>query len=171
MTERDAKTLSLRGQIQLKYVKRAPKPVAVFQCLIVSADAARREMLERAASAGGWKTFPCADATAALTFVSRSFVQLAVVDLEHQPSELFRPLVQRLSSSNGLLLVVCGNEGQTDEEVWVRQHGAWLYLPVVDGGNFTVLCSEALHIAERLQKPDSLNRQPAPLANQVRSYS
>ena len=59
----------------------------------------------------------------------------------------------------------------TDEEIWVRQLGAWLDLPAADSANFTLLCSEALHIAERLQKPAAADRQPASAAIQHRSYS
>jgi hypothetical protein len=41
--------------------------------------------------------------------------------------------------------------------VWVRQLGAWLYLPgVVDSNNFALLCGEARHIAERLWKPNGV---------------
>ena len=165
MTYRDVKALSLREQIQLKFAKRTAKLVNVFQCLIVSADASRRETFERAASEGGWKTFPCADPGSALAYLSRSVVQLAVVDLEAQQTNLFRPVVERLAASNGLLLIVCGNEADVEEEVWVRQSGAWLYLPgAVEGTQFRVLCGEARQIAERLWKANGLERglgQPA----------
>jgi hypothetical protein len=51
-------------------------------------------------------------------------------------------------------LIVCGNEGDVEEEVWVRQLGAWLYLPnVTEASNLALLCGEARHIAERLAKP------------------
>ena len=50
-------------------------------------------------------------------------------------------------------LIVCGNEGATEEEIWVRQLGAWMYLPgVTEGSNLSLLCSEARHIAERLSR-------------------
>ena len=95
MPYREAKTLSVREQAQLKYARRAAKLVNVFQCLIVSADPGRRRMLERAAAEGGWKTFSCADTPTALTHLHRWFTQLAVIDLESQPPESFRPLVER----------------------------------------------------------------------------
>ncbi len=165
MAYQEAKTLTARGQIQLKFAKRAAKLVNVFQCLIVSADPVRREMLERAASEGGWKTCLCEDAPTALNFISRSLVQLAVVDLESQPADVFRPVVEKLTASNGLLLIVCGNEGDISEEIWARQLGAWLYLPgVVDTSNFTLLCGEARHIAERLWKNNLERTTASPVA-------
>ncbi len=154
MPYQNAKTLAARAQVQPVFVKRAAKLVGQLQCLIVSADPERLEMFQRAAAEGGWKTFLCADAPSALTYINRSLVQLAVVDLDAQQPDTFRSVVERLAPSNGLLLIVCGNEGDVEEEVWVRQRGAWLYLPgVVDSNNFALLCGEARHIAERLSKP------------------
>jgi DNA-binding response OmpR family regulator len=172
MSYRDVKTLPGRGQIQLKFAKRAPKLAGAYQCLIVSADPRRQEMLERAASEGGWKTSTCADAGAALTYLNRSVVQLAVVDLENQQSENFQPVVQQLTFQRGLLLIVCGNEGAVEEEVWVRQRGAWLYLPgVTEGSNLSLLCSEARHIAERLAKASNPDRGLTAPVVQRKSHS
>lgn len=174
MTYRDSKILTAkaRGQIQLKFAKRAAKLVNVFQCLIVAADPARRQMFERAATDGGWKSFPCADAATALTTINRSLVQLAIIDLEAGGRSAFRPVVESLKGRSGLLLVVCGNEGDVEEEVWVRQLGAWLYLPgVVDTSDFGLLCGEARHIAERLWKTANPERVAGPPAAQRPSYS
>ncbi len=119
-------------------------------------------MFDRAAASGGWKTLLCADAAAALTWSSRSTVQLAVVDLEGEQPGSFREVAERLGASGGLLLIVCGNDGDVDEEIWVRQSGAWLYLPgVVDGGHFGLLCGEARHIAERLHRTNGVERTAA----------
>jgi DNA-binding NtrC family response regulator len=173
MLYRDAKTLPARGQIQLKFAKRGVKLVGAFQCLIVSADAPRREMLERAACEGGWKTSACADADTALTYLSRSLVQLALVDLENQQPHAFHPVVEQSMSHSGLLLIVCGNEGAIEEEVWVRQLGAWLYLPgVTESSNLKLLCSEARHIAERLaqSKPGNPDRGPADLVARRKNH-
>jgi DNA-binding NtrC family response regulator len=151
MAYRDLNTLSVREQVQHKYARRAAKLVNVFQCLIVSADPQRRQMLERAAADSGWKTHACADAPTALAHVNRWLVQLAVVDLEAQQPAAFRPLVEQLTARSGLLSIVCGNEGDANEEIWVRQRGAWMYLPgVADSSNVGLLCGEAKQIAERL---------------------
>ena len=103
--------------------------------------------------------------------ISRSLVQLAVVNLEGARG-VFQPVVEQLTSRSGLLLIVCGNEGDIDEEIWVRQLGAWLYLPgVVDDGNFTLLCGEARHIAERLWKSTTPEHVSASGGNNHNSYS
>jgi len=169
MPYRDTKMVTARGQVHLRFTKRAAKIVHVFQCLIVSADAERSAMFEQAATEGGWKTYRCPDAATALQHIDRSLVQLAVVDLEGQPADAFRPVVDRLTATSGLLLIVCGNEGDIDEEVWVRQLGAWLYLPgVLDSSNIALLCGEAKHIAERLWKSNAADR-PAPLSASPRT--
>jgi hypothetical protein len=129
-------------------------------------------MLERAAAEGGWKTFICSDEPAALKYLGRSPVQLAVVDFEGQRPDAFRAVVEQITARGGLLLIVCGNEGNIDEEVWVRQQGAWLYLPgVVDGANFTSLCGEARQIADRLWRVNGHERMPGRPAAQHNSYS
>ena len=162
MTYREAEAPSAVGKIQLKFAKRHTKLVNVFQCLIVSADAKRREMLEQAASSGGWQTLLCTNAAGAETALDRSLVQLAVVDLEGPDCLALRGIVDRLAHRGGLLLIVCGSDGDIDEEIWVRQSGAWLYLPgAIDGGNFALLCGEARHIAERLHRANGLERPAA----------
>ncbi len=159
MTYRETKTATPRELIQMKLATRAAKIVNTFQCLIVSADAERRQMFEIAAAESGWKTVLCADATSAMTCIARSLAQLAIVDLENQKLETFRPVVESLTARNGLLVIVCGNEGQVDEEIWARQRGAWLYLPgVPDGNSFSTLCGEARHIAERVWKASNPQR-------------
>lgn len=156
MSYRDSKTMTARGQAQLRFVHCAAKPAAVLQCLIVSADVARRAMFERAACDGGWTTTMCVDAESALAHISRSFIQLAIVDLESQPSGALRAVIERLATDSGLLVIVCGNEGRIEEEMWVRQAGAWLYLPgVTESSNFALLCGEARQIAQRLHKADT----------------
>jgi DNA-binding NtrC family response regulator len=155
MPYRDTKTLSLREQVQQKYARRASKLLNVFSCLIVSANPRRRQLLERAAVDGGWKTYLCGDPQAASARVHRYLVQLVVVDLEKQSLPAFQPLLEQLAGCGGLLLIVCGNEGSVEEEIWVRQRGAWMYLPGVEDAqdNIGLLCGEAREIAERLWKP------------------
>jgi len=166
MAYRDVKTLSVREQVQLKYARRAAKLVNVFQCLIVSADPQRRRMLERAAADGGWKTFACGDTATAMAHIHRWLMKLAVVDLEAQPPESLRPLVEQLSACGGMLSIVCGNEGNVDEEIWARQRGAWMYLPgVADSSSISLLCGEARQIAERLSTAVGNQRTtPQPVA-------
>ena len=110
-------------------------------------------MFRLAATDGGWRTRLCADNDSAMAQADRSLLQLAIVDLEGQDARTYRPLLGRLAQSGGPLLIVCGNEGDIEEEVWVRQLGAWLYLPgVAHSCNVALLCGEARHIAEKLGK-------------------
>lgn len=161
MPYRDLNTLSVREQVQHKYARRAAKLVNVFQCLIVSANPERRRLLDRAASETGWKTHVCADAQAALAHVNRWLVQLAVVDLDTPSATTFRPLVEQLSAQSGLLSIVCGHDGDVQEEIWVRQQGAWMYLPgVADSSNVGLLCSEAKQIVERMSQAGDNQREP-----------
>ncbi len=166
MAYRDLNTLSVREQVQQKYARRAAKLVNVFQCLIVSANPERCRMLDRAASDSGWKTHVCADTQAALAHVNRWLVQLAVIDLDGPSAAAFRPLIEQLSAQNGLLSIVCGRDGDVQEEIWVRQQGAWMYLPgVADSSNVSLLCGEAKQIVERISQADDNHREPAkPLA-------
>jgi DNA-binding NtrC family response regulator len=170
MTYRDAKTIPSRGQTQFRFVQRAANAIGTFACLIVSADRRRGEMLKRAAADGGWKTCVCPDPEAAVAHISRSFVHLAVVDLEGQDARAFRPLLEQLAAMGGLLLIVCGNEGDMEEEVWVRQLGAWLYLPgVEETSNLALLCGEARQIAERLSKTAPQRRTTTPVERETYS--
>jgi DNA-binding NtrC family response regulator len=158
MPYREAKTATPRGQIKPKFVKRVVRFVDDFQCLVVSANRRRGDVLARAAATGGWRPLVSVDADSALTCLSRSVVQLAVVDLEESPAE-FRDLIREIAARTGLLLIVCGNEGSIDEEIWVRQNGAWLYLPgAVTGEKFAQLCGESLQIAQRLSHPGNVTQ-------------
>ena len=68
----------------------------------------------------------------ALAASRRTFVQLALVDLEHDFSGDAHTLAEQFASMTGMLLVVCGNDNDVEEELWARQIGSWLYLPGVD---------------------------------------
>jgi hypothetical protein len=130
--------------------RREIKTVDLFHCLIVSAQLSRQEMLARAAAEGGWETVVCGDTSTALGYCRTMFLQLAIVDLDGQPVGEFDDLLEVLGPAK-LLLLVCGNEGDTNEELRVRQLGAWLYLPgVVETSDVSLLCTEARHIAQRL---------------------
>ena len=123
----------------------------LLQCLIVSCDVERQEMLARGAADSGWETIVCSNAESAWTYQRFKFVQLAVVDLASDLLGELRELLKQFSSLSGLLTIVCGNEADMEEEIWVRQLGAWLYLPgVTEATDVSLLCGEAKHIVERL---------------------
>ena len=151
----------LLGQVeQTAVVPRRPS-TSVFQCLVVSADSDRRQMLDRAAMEGGWETVVCADTNRAIGEFHRTRFLLVLVDLEgegHASPENFRQLCEQVSSeSNNVLMAVCGHDGDAMEEIWARQLGVWLYLPgVTDGDDLSGLCSEACGIAEQFIKSRDL---------------
>ena len=124
-----------------------------FQCLVVSEDALRRDMLSRSAKQSGWETIACTEAEDAMRIAPRTFLQLAIVDLESASGQRpagFDPLLQQLAGTSDILLVACGNDGNIQEEIWSRQLGVWLYLPgVIDAEGMTMMCGEARQIAER----------------------
>jgi DNA-binding response OmpR family regulator len=151
MPHSDGTFLPAVGHAQIRPARPNPKQTGLFQCLVVSAQPARQELLSRAAAESGWKTVVCSDAASALACLGVMFLQLAMVDLEGEEPEAYGGLLAQLAPSTGLLLIVCGNEGEEEEEIWVRQLGAWLYLPGArDGDEIALLCREARHIAEKL---------------------
>jgi DNA-binding response OmpR family regulator len=131
-------------------VAAPPERAAVWQCLVLSADARRREMLSDAATESGWTTICCRDADAAQAAAYRRLVQLALIDLcgaGAGPPPRMRQLVERLTAKRDLLVALCGRDADAIEEVWARQLGAWLYLPkVTDASDVASICGEALHL-------------------------
>ena len=76
-------------------------------------------------------------------------MQLAVVVLDGDRSGDFDTLLEKLSRTKGMLLIVCGNQNAIEEEVFVRQLGAWFYLPgLADANAISSLCDEARRIVE-----------------------
>ena len=124
-------------------------------CLVIATHEARRGLLSAAAADTGWSTKTCDTPKSAKALIIRERLQMAVVDLESEdgrsPEEL-KDLSERLAREKGLLLVLCGNEGNAMEEIWARQLGVWLYLPgVVDDSDLGSLFEEAKRIAQRRQ--------------------
>jgi len=152
MAHVDTLALPPVGQVGFAHATTTRKKQGLLQCLIVSPSVARQQMLAAAAVQGGWDPVICPDAESALAAMGVVVMQLALVDLEGTDPLTYRRLLEKLAINNGLLLVVCGNEGDAQEEIAVRQLGAWLYLPgVADGESVSMLCGEARQITERLQ--------------------
>ena len=132
-----------------------PKPrEGTLPCLVVSCSESRRELLRRAAINGGWAAVACADVATARCECARTAFKMAIVDVEGVGEESvpreFNDLCRPLSTSDGLLLVVCGHEGSAAEEIWARQLGSWAYLPGVrEGTDLSTLCGEAREVARR----------------------
>ncbi len=126
---------------------------ATLECLIVSTNTRRRELLSRAAVANGWTTVVCGDADSARQLASRIVLKLAIVDVERTSpaeSDKLRELSAELVRSGGPLLVVCGADGDVQQEIWARQLGAWLYLPgIAVADAMALLCNEARQVIEK----------------------
>ncbi len=124
-----------------------------LECLIVSPSLARRETLAQAATDSGWSSVVCGDADSARRLAGRIAVKLAIVDLEKaSPADCgaLRQLSADLARMGGALLVVCGADGDVQQEIWARQLGAWLYLPGMSGGDdMSLLCQEARQVVEK----------------------
>jgi len=137
-------------------LERAVKAIAtrgLLECLIVSPRAKQREVLSRAATASGWASVVCSDADTARHLAQRIVVKLAFIDLEQGSLDALvglQDLASDLSRMGCPLLVVCGTDGDTQQEIWARQLGAWLYLPGIAGVEaMTQLCEEARTVIER----------------------
>lgn len=128
------------------------KSTTTIQCLVLSDDAMRQEMLSRAAHEAGWDTVICKDVANAWSTVQRQRFEMAFVDLDGtSSSDGFKEVAEHMSSNHDALLVVCGEEGNAMEEIWARQLGAWLYLPGVSGtSDVSALCREASPVVEKL---------------------
>ncbi|MCG8586574.1 MAG: hypothetical protein MI757_17870 [Pirellulales bacterium] len=131
-----------------------------FACSIVGGNEARREMLAGSAKNAGWGAVGSRSVDESRSIETEE--SLVIVDLVgSEDSGAVRQEVQRLASRHGVLLLVCGNEGDPMEEIWARGLGIWLYLPgVPDDADLSSLCADALRITER-NAPQAIELQPA----------
>ncbi|MCA9212976.1 MAG: hypothetical protein KDB27_07925 [Planctomycetales bacterium] len=102
------------------------------QCLVVSQSESMRELLSKSANVAGWDTVVCMDHENGLAAFNRTRFKLAFIDLTgtNAPSEL-RDLCHTLASQPNCLVAICGSAMNSEEEIWARQVGVWLYLPGV----------------------------------------
>ncbi len=139
------------GQLRGKPSAQTDVGIQLGKCLVVSTDRPKREMISLAATEAGWDTIVCADEHNAMAAVLRTRFQMAWVDLEVTPStSTFRSLCQAVAALPHVLLVVCGHENDTDEEIWARQLGVWLYLPGLSlehSSEISLLCEQAQRVA------------------------
>jgi hypothetical protein len=128
------------------------------QCLVVSAEPGRREMLKMAAVESGWVALVCHDAESACEEARRTLFRLALIDVERPEGAAdlgwateLRSLVEQIAAQRDVLLAVCGNDGDAREEIWARQLGTWLYLPgVTDAQDLITPCTDARVALERM---------------------
>jgi ActR/RegA family two-component response regulator len=123
-------------------------------CLIVSDDAHRRRLFDRAAEEQGWDTIVSSNSDEAMQIAIRERLRLAIVDLQSAAPTTeagYRRFVEWMSKKQQSLAVVCGNEDDVSGEVWARQLGVWMYLPGVDDQtDIALVCGEARGVAEKL---------------------
>lgn len=129
----------------------------LLQCLIVSGDDARREALTWAAVDAGWQALGCSNLETAQKHFNRYVTQMAVIDLQGATAadqSSYTVLIDNLARHSDLLMVVCGHEGEIQEELWARQIGVWMYLPgIEEAADLTPLFGEATFLARRLRRP------------------
>ncbi len=128
------------------------KGTTTAQCLVLSLNPKRRDMLVRSANEAGWDTVACADAKTAWHTAQRERFAMALVDLETASAcdAQYRELAEHMLGSQKTLTVVCGREGDAAEEIWARQTGVWLYLPgVTPDCDIRSLCVEAMPVAQK----------------------
>jgi hypothetical protein len=131
-------------------VHRAQAPVDLWHCLVASARPAHGQWLADAARRWGWDVSVCSTPTEAQRSIVQMRPQLAFVDLQRPEGEAFCALVEQIASECKTLLVVCGNEEDGAEEIWIRELGAWFYLPGMQpGASVALLFRDARTIAER----------------------
>ncbi|OHB80691.1 MAG: hypothetical protein A2W31_12885 [Planctomycetes bacterium RBG_16_64_10] len=143
-------------QVGVKVVERRRTRAALGQCLVVSTNQQRGDQFERAAADGGWQATTCRNAQTAAVVVAHLRFHLAIVDLQRSSENRLaraglRQLAEALAAEAGLLLVLCGNDGDAVEEIWAHQLGVWLYLPGVDETcDLAMVCGEARAVVEKL---------------------
>lgn len=153
MSTTEAHTLLSATAPDSAIVQRIRPGLGLFECLVVATVDERQLMLAQAAAQGGWRTVVCNDVANAHRCLAQHSLQLAVVDLAGRDYAELGQLLEMIAAKRGLLLMVCGNEGRPQEEIQIRQLGAWLYLPgVVEGSDVSALCEEARLIAEKLRE-------------------
>ena len=124
----------------------------ICQCLVVSAVQAKRDMLSNSANRAGWDAVVCSDHENALEAFNKIRFYMAFVDLDKFGSTPpgFRELCETLATQKNLLLTICGSESDSQEEIWARQLGVWLYLPGVTlehSEELAAICEQAQLVA------------------------
>lgn len=143
------------GQVEEAVSRPRMAGASLLQCLVVSASQTRRNMLSDAATTAGWDAAVFADPQNALAEFRKTAFQFSVVDLDlrGKTPQGFREFVQTLAEdSTRILICVCGHEKDPAEEVWVRQLGAWVYLPgATNSPELSLLCEQAMLVVKKQQ--------------------
>ena len=122
---------------------------SMLNCLVLSWSEQRAQLLQSVAIDEAWQAKVCGDVQEFLRSVFQLDVPLTVVDLPRKGTASYAELREIATQTHGVnrsLLVVCGASaaGDSDEEQWVRELGAWAYLPgVTDVSGLRLVFAEA----------------------------
>lgn len=114
--------------------RRGRKVAAGGACLVISADGLKRMMFGQSAERCGWQQVVCEDTASALEHLESGNVGMVLIDTASTGDaslEAQRWLVERLAENKKVLTVVCGRTSDSQEEIWARELGVWMYLPGV----------------------------------------
>lgn len=144
----------LASESMTRMLPRSMRRTGMLDCLVVTGDATRRQLIEAAAGQAGWVECAAPRTTGDLRrAIDRDF-QLVIIDVASPLGDRVGDtleIAEEMVTRPGTLVVVCGSEDNVDEELWARQLGAWLYLPgVCDGNSLTSLCTEARRLRDSL---------------------
>lgn len=122
-------------------------------CLVFGLQSDRRQFLVQAARSAGWDAVECDQEAIGAGPQILEGQRLIIFDLETDdgstPSTL-QNSAERAARRKGVLIVLCGNEGNVAEEIWARQLGVWLYLPGAVGDvELADVFEEAVRLDER----------------------
>ena len=148
---------SAKGAVRHERSDRPGLQTRHHECLVLSGRRSRRDQMADATTTAGWDTTVCADPQNALVAARRYRFRFAWVDLdplESIPSQ-YRELCQLLAQMPDLLLVICGHDGDVEEEIWARQLGVWLYVPGLSNASseeLARLCQQAYETADAARR-------------------
>jgi len=104
----------------------------LLHCLVLSWSDQRAELLQSVAEDETWQAKVGTDVQEFLRSVFQMEVPLTIIDLPPRGAASYAKLREMATQTCGInrsLMVVFGAEGDQEEELWVRQLGAWAYLP------------------------------------------
>ncbi|WP_148072717.1 hypothetical protein [Bythopirellula goksoeyrii] len=108
----------------------------MLHCLMLTWCDERSDLLRAAAENESWHPTVNLEIQEFLRNLFRLRLPLTLIDLPALDSGAY-PKVQQAASHASEIgnsqVIVCGNEGQCQEELWARSLGVWAYLPG-DGG-------------------------------------
>lgn len=144
----------LASESMTRMLPRSTRRTGMLDCLVVTGDSTRRQLIEASAGQAGWlECVAPRNSDDLCRAIDRDF-QLVIVDVASPLGDRVADTLEiagEMVTRPGTLVVVCGSEDSIDEELWARQLGAWLYLPgVCDGSSLTILCTEARRLRDSL---------------------